>query len=231
MTGTEAHDDALVRLEARLGRRFSDRSLLVQALTHGSWLHENRGAPEADYERLEFLGDAVLGFFVADRVFRSDPSASEGDLTRRKQGMVSTPALAAAARKLDLGPALLLGRGEEASGGRERETLLADAFEAVLGAIFLDGGIRAARAFVKRTVGGAENVGVRDPKTELQERWQARARVTPRYRIVATEGPAHAREFTVEVLAGETVLAAGTGKNRKAAEQAAAASALRDESE
>jgi ribonuclease-3 len=221
-----SREEQLSSLEKRVGRRFDDRALLTQALTHRSWVHENPGAPLRDYERLEFLGDAVLGFFVAERVFRSDPAALEGELTRRKQGVVSTPALAAAARRLDLGPCLLLGRGEEASGGRERDALLADAYEALLGAVFLDGGIRAARTFVRRSLDGHDAGGGRDPKTELQERWQARSRVTPRYRIVATEGPAHAREFTVEVLADDVVLATGQGRNRKAAEQAAAARAL-----
>jgi ribonuclease-3 len=223
--------EQLSSLEKRAGRRFDDRVLLTQALTHSSYVHENPGAPQRDYERLEFLGDAVLGFFIAERVFRVDAAASEGELTRRKQGVVSTPALAAAARRLDLGRYLLLGRGEEASGGRDRDSLLADAYEALLGAIFLDGGIRAARTFIRRSLDGHDAGGGRDPKTELQERWQARSRVTPRYRIVATEGPAHAREFTVEVVAGEAVLATGRGRNRKAAEQAAAANALRDESE
>jgi ribonuclease-3 len=144
------------------------------------------------------------------------------------------PALATAARRLNLGAYLSLGRGEEASGGREKDSLLADAFEAVLGAIYLDGGIRAGRAFVRRTLGAlmvpatvGDSNGL-DAKTELQERWQAAARVTPRYRIVATTGPAHAREFTVEVLAGERVLATGHGRNRKRAEQEAAALALLD---
>jgi len=221
-------------LERRLGRRFINPSLLEQALTHSSWAHENGGASREDNERLEFLGDALLGHFVAERLFRDDASASEGDLTRRKQAVVSMPALAAAARRLDLGAHLVLGRGEESSGGREKDSMLADAFEAVLGAIYLDGGIRAGRAFVRRCLGplmgastGVESPGL-DAKTELQERWQALSRVTPCYRIVATEGPAHAREFMVEVLVGDRVLATGRGRNRKGAEQAAAASALRD---
>ena len=220
-------------LERRLGRRFSDPSLLDRALTHSSWAHENAGSFRMDNERLEFLGDALLGHFVAERLFRDDPAASEGDLTRRKQAVVSMPALAAAARRLDLGAHLVLGRGEENSGGREKDSMLADAFEAVLGAIYLDGGIRAGRAFVRRCLGplmgastGLEST-VLDAKTELQEKWQALSRVTPCYRIVATEGPAHAREFTVEVLAGDRVLATGRGRNRKSAEQAAAASALK----
>jgi ribonuclease-3 len=229
MDSDAGHDERLSGLEERLGRRFLDRSYLTQALTHASWVHENPAAPLADYERLEFLGDAVLGFFVADRVFRDDPAGSEGDLTRRKQGLVSTPALAAAARRLDLGPCLLLGR-RGIVGRAGEDSLLADAFEAILGAVFLDGGIRAARAFVRRTLGGFDGGSERDPKTELQERWQARSRVTPRYRIASTDGPPHARQFTVEVLAQDVVLATGTGRNRKAAEQAAAANALQDES-
>lgn len=232
MSGDVARAARLASLEQRLGRRFADRALLAQALTHSSWAHENTGAPQRDYERLEFLGDALLGLVVAERLFRDDPAASEGDLTRRKQGVVSMPALAIAARRLDLGAYLLIGRGEETSGGRERDSLLADAFEAVLGAIYLDGGIRAGRAFVKRSLGSFKGASSRsdpagrDAKTELQERWQARSRLTPCYRIVATEGPAHAREFTVEVVAGDRVLATGHGRNRKAAEQEAAASAL-----
>lgn len=227
-----SRDEGIVNLERRLGRRFTDRNLLEQALTHSSWAHENTDAPQRDNERLEFLGDALLGLFVAERLFRDDPAASEGDLTRRKQGVVSMPALATAARRLNLGAHLHLGRGEESSGGREKDSLLADAFEAVLGAIYLDGGIRAGRAFVRRSLSSfmvpatAGDSNGLDAKTELQERWQATARLTPRYRIVATTGPAHAREFTVEVLAGEQVLATGHGRNRKGAEQEAAALAL-----
>ena len=233
MAGDDARDALLTDLELRLGRSFLDRALLDHALTHSSWVHENASAPGGDYERLEFLGDAVLGSFVAERLFRDDPNASEGELTRRKQGVVSMPALAVAARRLELGGYLLLGRGEEASGGRERDSLLADALEAVLGAIYLDGGIRAARAFVRRCLfssagaKGGSAVHARDAKTELQERWQARSRLTPWYRIVATAGPPHATEFTVEVVAGDRVLATGQGRSRKGAEQAAAASALR----
>ncbi len=233
MASADASREALLSsLEQRLGRPFTERALLEQALTHSSWVHENTGVVQRDYERLEFLGDALLGLFVAERLFRDDPAASEGDLTRRKQGIVSMPALASAARRLDLGAYLLLGRGEEASGGRDKDSLLADAFEAVLGAVYLDGGTRAGRAFVRRSLGsfkgvssGSDSTG-RDPKTELQERWQARSRATPGYRIVATTGPPHAREFTVEVLVGDRVLARGHGRNRKRAEQDAAASAL-----
>jgi ribonuclease-3 len=180
------------------------------------------------------LGDALLGQFIAERLFRDDPAASEGELTRRKQALVSMPALAAAARRLDLGTHLILGRGEESSGGRDKDSLLADAFEAILAAIYLDGGMRAGRAFVRRCLGPSMGVSpgrggsARDPKTELQERWQATVRATPSYRIVSTTGPAHAREFTVEVFVGDRVLGIGSGRSRKVAEQDAAGSALRD---
>jgi len=208
---------------------FDDRSLLDQAMTHRSWSHENPTAPALGYERLEFLGDAILGLFVADRLFRDDPSASEGDLTKRMQGIVSMPTLAAAARSLGLGEDVRLGRGEESTGGRGKESILADVFEAVLGAIYLDGGIRPARAFVRRHLAPCPPSAIpdRDAKTELQERLQGRLRLTPGYRIVATSGPAHEREFEVEVVAGDRVLATGRGRSRKGAEQDAARSAIR----
>jgi len=229
MTHRSAADvDARAILERRLAHRFRHRGLLEQALTHSSWVHENSVELRADYERLEFLGDALLGMFVAERLFRDDPCASEGDLTRRMQGIVSMPALAAAARRLDLGVHLRLGRGEEATGGRAKESILADAFEALLGAIYLDAGIRPARAFVRRHLAPVPDAAgaSHDAKTELQERLQGRLRVTPAYRIVSTTGPAHEREFQVEVVAGDKVLATGRGRSRKGAEQDAARSAI-----
>ena len=231
MSEDPPRDALLSALEARIGRLFTDRALLARALTHSSFAHENPGASEGDYERLEFLGDAFLGLVAADALFRDDPAASEGELTRRKQAIVSMPVLARAARRLELGSYLLLGRGEIASGGRERDALLADAFEAVLGAVYLDGGVRAGRTFVRRQLEplrGASSVdgAKRDAKTELQERWQATLQLTPRYRIVSTFGPAHAREFEVEVVVGDDTLARGRGRSRKAAEQDAARLAL-----
>lgn len=217
-------------LQSRLGYRFEDPALLDTALTHASYAHESD--VEKDYERLEFLGDAVLGFVVADWLCRDDPTASEGDLTRRKQSVVRTEALAEAARRLGLGDSLRLGRGEESTGGRAKASLLADAFEAVLGAVFLDGGIRAGRAFVRRHLGAelAASRGTRDTaedyKTRLQEYVQARLRRTPRYRIVSASGPAHALDFEAEVLLGEEILGRGRGKSRKQAEQHAACAAL-----
>ena len=225
-----SHD--LDRLEERLGYRFSDRALLVRALTHRSYSYEQGGEPAGDYERLEFLGDALLGFLVSEWLWNDDPSASEGTLTRRKQSVVRAEALTEAARPMGLGEAMRLGRGEESSGGRAKASLLADVFEAVLGAVFLDGGVRAARTFVRRQLGDflhatrQSQQDADDFKTRLQEKVQAEFRVTPRYRVVSTQGPAHAHEFEVEVLIAGRVVGAGTGSSRKQAEQRAARSAL-----
>jgi len=217
-------------LEQRLHYRFKDPALLERALTHSSLTHETAG--REDYERLEFLGDALLGFVVADRLVRADPEANEGDLTRRKQTVVSTEPLAEAARRLGLGEALRLGRGEEGTGGRAKTSLLADAFEAVVAAVYLDGGLRSARSFVNRhlrdrlVAARHGSAPPEDHKTRLQELVQARWRLTPSYRIVGTAGPDHARSFEVEVVVGDRVLGAGTGASRKQAEQEAARSAL-----
>lgn len=222
----------LVELEERLGYRFEDRSLLEGALTHRSYAYERGGPEPMDYERLEFLGDALLGLLVSEWLWRDDVKATEGTLTRRKQSVVRMDTLTEASRRLGLGPAMLLGRGEETTGGRDKPSLLADVYEAVLGAILVDGGIRVARSFVRRTLGPALRATrasshvADDYKTILQERVQAAARVTPRYRIVRTQGPAHAHEFEVEVSVGGKVLAGGSGSSRKQAEQQAARNAL-----
>lgn len=220
-------------LEPRLGHRFADRTILERALTHRSLAHETSGAAsDEDYERLEFLGDALLGFLVSERLMDDDPHADEGVLTRRKQSVVSTRALAAASRRLGLGEALRLGRGEIATGGRAKPSLLADAFESVLAAVYLDGGTRAARAFVRRHLKDqfaealAEVEADGDPKTRLQELTQARWRVTPSYRIVSTSGPSHARTFVAEVDLDGKRAGQGSGSSRKDAERAAAREAL-----
>ncbi|HEX4825663.1 MAG TPA: ribonuclease III [Candidatus Polarisedimenticolaceae bacterium] len=222
-------------LETRLGYRFGDRSILERALTHRSSAHEKvSSVPRDHYERMEFLGDALLGFLVSERLMGDDPAADEGTLTRRKQSVVRTGALAEVSRRLGLGEALRLGRGEDQSGGRTKPSLLADAFESVLAAVYLDGGIRSARAFVRRHLKAelAATVGVvapaEDAKTTLQELVQAKWRVTPRYRIVGISGPAHARTFTAEVLLEERPAGEGSGASRKDAERAAARAALRD---
>jgi ribonuclease-3 len=229
---TPPGDGAPPPLEAALGHRFRDPALLETALTHRSWAHERTGpVAAAHYERLEFLGDALLGAFVSEWLYRDDPAAPEGLLSRRRQAVVRTSALAEVARRLHLGDAIRIGRGEEATGGRTKPSLLADAFEAVLGAIYLDGGVRAARAFVRRHLGAAlrraaEPGTADDFKTRLQERLQAQLQRTPHYRIVSTTGPDHALEFTAEVLLGDTLLGEGRGSNRKRAEQEAARRAL-----
>ncbi len=232
MTEDANRHELLARVEERLRYRFADRAYLERALTHRSYAYERGGPVPDDYERLEFLGDALLGFLVSEWLWRDDPGAAEGTLTRRKQSVVRMETLTAAARTLDLGEAMLLGRGEDSTGGREKASLLADVYEAVLGAILVDGGIRASRAFVRRTLLRAlhetrKSIHVADDyKTILQERVQAEMRATPRYRIVATEGPAHAHEFHVEVLVGSRVVATGNGPSRKQAEQQAARAAL-----
>jgi ribonuclease III len=220
-------------LEDRLGYRFEDRSILNRALTHRSREHEAGDAGRGDnYERMEFLGDALLGFLVSERLMDDDPAADEGTLTRRKQAVVSTEALAGVSRRLALGGSLRLGRGEDATGGRAKPSLLADAFESVLAAVYLDGGLRAARAFVRRQLKPelaatrGTTGAVSDTKTRLQELTQGRLRVTPRYRIVSTLGPAHERTFLAEVLLGDEVAGRGSGTSRKDAERDAARAAL-----
>jgi len=232
VTETTERTVELAAVEERIGHQFRDRTLLEKSLTHRSWSYEKSFDAVQNYERLEFLGDALLGFLVSEWLCTDDPEAPEGILTRRKQSVVRTEALAEAARCMDLGRAMLLGRGEASTGGRGKESLLADVFEAVLGAVYLDGGVRAARAFVRRQLGGSlrERRGLRqvadDFKTILQERIQASLRVTPRYRIVRTQGPAHAHQFEVEVVVGGRVLGMGSGGSRKQGEQQAARAAL-----
>jgi len=219
-------------LEERLGHRFARRELLEAALTHRSHVHESADPGLPSYERLEFLGDALLGFVVSELLYRDDPQADEGRLTRRRQAVVRTETLAGIARELGLGAALRLGRGEERTGGRERPSLLADAFEAVVAAVFVDAGIRTARACIRRHLGASARVSAReahhgpDAKTRLQELLQARLHRTPGYRIVSRTGPEHEAQFVVEVRVGSDVLGRGAGSNRKRAEQAAAHDAL-----
>ena len=212
-----------------LGHRFKDATLLTRALTHRSF-HAVSKERMSEGERLEFLGDALLGSLVAEWLFRHLPESTEGDLTRRKQEVVRRETLERAARRLGLGERLRLGAGEEASGGREKPSLLGDAFEAVLGAVYLDGGVRAARAFVVRHLRDELRACLQgaatDSKTALQEHVQPRWHRTPTYRIVRAAGPAHAPAFTSQVLMDGHVIGEGTGTTRKQAEQEAARVAL-----
>jgi ribonuclease-3 len=218
--------------EKRLGYRFEDPALLAAALTHRSFSYEAGDAVTANYERLEFLGDALIGFLVADWLVAGDAAADEGELTRRRQALIRMESLADAARRLGVGEKLRLGRGEDVTGGRTKPSILADTFEALTAAIYRDGGLRAARAFVARHLRAelrATHRGglpVSDWKSRLQELCQSRSRQTPHYRIVSTTGPAHALTFEAEALLAGKLLATGRGASRKQAEQAAALAAL-----
>jgi ribonuclease-3 len=217
-------------VQARLGHRFADPALLVEALTHRSRAVEE-GSSLPGNERLEFLGDAVLGLVVAQELLARDPRADEGALSLVRAQAVRKAALAAAARALGVGAWLRLGHGEAASGGRDKDSLLADAFEALLGALYLDGGLEPARAVILRELGallagGAPAHGGKDAKTRLQELLQGRGDPAPGYRVLAERGAPHAREFEVEVSSGGRVLGTGSGRSKREAEQAAAERAL-----
>ena len=213
--------------EELLGYRFSDERLLAEALTHPSYAAEHSGA--ASYDRLEFLGDAVLGFIIADTMFRTFPDESEGDLTKRKHSVVAGAALAPVATALGVGGLLRLGRGADAAGERERPSVLENALEALVGAVYLDGGLEAARDFVARfeaVLPTQRASAAGDAKSLLQQRTQADGGSLPSYRVVSTEGPPHARTFAVEVSIDERVVGVGTGHSKQAAEKAAATAAL-----
>ena len=220
-------------LQKTIGYRFRDRGLLEHAMTHTSRANEDVTGGVVDNESLEFLGDAVLGFIIADTLFREFPAWDEGEKSKTKASMVSTFALARQAENLHLGDHLLLGRGEEKTGGRKKQALLADTYEALIAAIYLDGGIDAARAFIRREfeslVNDARRHGVAGPqdyKSGLQELVQARSQPLPEYRLVGTFGPDHDKRFEVEVLVGGEPLARASGPSKKEAEQEAAKNAL-----
>ena len=222
---SSASDTGLGRLTKQLGYEFTDKSLLRLALTH-------RSASANHNERLEFLGDSVLGFVVAELLYTQRRKSTEGDLSRLRASMVSKPALAAPARAIGLGEYLNLGSGESKSGGRERVSILADAVEAVIAAVYLDGGLSAATAFIRRLVAIDENSGhkpsaEKDSKTALQELLQARKTALPVYDIVSIEGAAHEQVFRVECrIEGVAETFDGVGESKKEAEQAAAERAL-----
>lgn len=217
-------------LEERVGHRFADRRLLREALVHRSYRNEFPEEPRHN-ERLEFLGDAVLDLIVAEALMERLPNAAEGGLTRRRAAVVNEASLARTARRLDLGAALLLGRGEELNNGRDRSSILADAVEALVGAIYLDAGYGAARDAAHGWLAPLLDEVVRgaapdDSKTALQERLQALGRGAPSYRVVAEDGPDHEKVFEVEITAGDQVLARGAGRSKKEAEKEAARRAL-----
>lgn len=224
--------DEFEDLEGRLGYRFKDRGLLEHALTHRSRAAEDASGGVHDNESLEFLGDAVLGLVTAEMLYRRYPEYDEGQKSKIKASVVSTQALARRAEEIQLGDHLLLGRGEEKTGGRFKQALLADAYEALIAAVYLDGGLPAAAAFLERELGDAIVVGAgqavvgEDYKSALQERLQGMGRPLPEYRVAALDGPAHRRTFTIEVVVDGQVLGTATGRAKKEAEQEAARGAL-----
>jgi ribonuclease III len=220
-------------LEERLGHRFADQALLVRALTHTSFANDAPpGSGVKDNETLEFLGDSVLGFLVAEALYDTWPDFREGALSKARSHLVSETHFASLARRLDVGPLLRLAQGESRAGGRVRDSLLADVFEALFAAIYLDGGLDAARAAVRRFFAAdiaaldPEELLRRDYKTALQELAQAEGRPLPVYRLLEESGPSHERTFVYEVAFGDALHATGTGASKRDAQREAARSAL-----
>jgi ribonuclease III len=222
-------------LERRIGYRFRDRGMLEHALTHRSRVHEDASGGVFDNESLEFLGDSVLGFVIADMLFQEFPEHNEGQKSKLKASLVSAASLARLAEALDLGSFLILGRGEEKTGGRRKHAIIADCYEALIAAIYLDGGVEAVRGFIERQfsslIDEARRAGVaasftEDWKSELQEWLQSHGRGLPAYRLADETGPDHRKRFIVEVLVEGEAIARAEGRSKKEAAQSAARSAL-----
>ncbi|GAM08198.1 ribonuclease 3 [Geobacter sp. OR-1] len=211
------------RFEELIGYRFLNRRLLEEALTHRSYLNETSEKGLSDNERLEFFGDSVLSLMVTYRLFMGFPEKHEGELTRMRAALVDEAALARSAVALDIGGLIRLGRGEERTGGRAKKSILADAYEALLGALYLDGGEKAAAPLIEAHFTAATKLlPGRDSKSEFQEVAQAAMGVTPVYRTIDASGPDHARVFTVAAYLGDELVGEGSGTSKKEAEQAAA---------
>ncbi len=230
MVSADASGDSL---EARLGHRFRDGGLLVRALTHASWANEaSRGESVPDNQTLEFLGDSILGFLVAEMLFEAFPGHGEGTLSKARSLLVSEAHFSRKARELGIGDELRLAAGELRSGGRVKDSLLADAFEAVVAAVYLDAGLGVTRGLVRRLF--ADDVAALDPgeisfhdyKTALQELAQGEGKPLPAYRLVSESGPDHVKTFVYEVVFDETLTARGEGPSKKEAQRQAAKSAL-----
>jgi ribonuclease III len=223
----DTNNDMLHELEIAIGYRFTERRLLFQAMTHRSFVNEAADRSVKDNERLEFFGDAVIDFYLSHQLYKRFPESSEGELTRIRSSLVDEESLAHLARGLDLGRFLKLGRGEEKSGGRGKKSILADAYEALVAALYLDGGAVAVQSLVElhfaplmeRHAGGTLS---RDYKTEFQELTQALRSETPRYLLKDASGPDHDRVFKVAALVGGECFGEGVGRSKKEAEQAAA---------
>ena len=224
------HDD-LPAFEERIAHRFARRELLTRALTHKSYSHEAKQEAVRDNETFEFLGDSVLGFVIGDLLFRRFPEVDEGALSKIKAYLVSAPSLASKARAYGMGEVIYLGVGEEKSGGRKKDSLLANLFEAVIAAIYLDAGIEPARALIERSFRDdieridADDLLFHDYKTALQELAQGKGLPLPEYNVIAEAGPDHEKRFIVEVKVG-SLLTRGEGTSKKEAQQQAAKRAL-----
>lgn len=221
----------LQQLEEVLGHRFKDPALLLRALTHTSYLHESDGINGNDYQRLEFLGDAVLGMLLAELLYRGHPDWDEGDLSRLRSRLAGQDMLADRARTLGIGAFMLLGRGEEQSSGRTKDSILADVLESLLAALYLDAGLEVARSLVERLFADLAakpqslTLG-RDSKSELQELLSVLGASMPEYSLFGESGPPHDRLFHFKVLLDGRCVGEGRGKSKKIAQQAAAAQAL-----
>ena len=222
-------NELLEELQDKIGYRFQNTDLLKQALTHSSFANEQKINKLKDYERLEFLGDAVLELVSSEFLFRENPQMPEGQLTKLRASMVCEPALAYCAKDIDLGSYILLGRGEEYTGGRYRSSITSDVMEAIIGAIFLDGGIENAKKHIYRFIlSDLENkILFLDSKTILQEEIQKKKDAQLRYELIGESGPDHNKQFTVDAYLNDVLIGSGTGRTKKAAEQAAAYEAIR----
>ena len=220
----------LDELENLIGYHFNDQGLLAHAMTHSSSANEKHLGKLGSNERLEFLGDAVLELVSSDYLYSKYPKITEGELTKKRASMVCEPSLAFCARRFDLPRFILLGKGEEMTGGRKRDSIVSDATEALIGAIYLDGGFERAASFIRSFI--LDNLGEQeifsDSKTILQEIVQEEGSQAVEYRLVSEQGPDHDKSFTVHVLLGSRILGEGTGHTKKAAEQAAAAKAVKE---
>ena len=219
---------SLELLEKRIGYQFKNKQLLKEAITHSSFANEQKINKLKDYERLEFLGDAVLELISSDFLFHENPEMTEGKLTKLRSSMVCEPALAYCAKDLELGQFMLLGKGEEYTGGRNRESITSDAMEAVIGALYLDGGFQAAHTFIHRFILSdlEDKILFYDSKTVLQEMIQTKPDTEFHYQLIKEEGPDHEKIFIVEAVADGQVIGEGQGRTKKAAEQQAAYKAI-----
>ena len=221
-------NEVLDELQSKIGYSFQNRDLLKQALTHSSFANEQKINKLKNYERLEFLGDAVLELVSSEFLFKENPQMPEGQLTKLRASMVCEPALAYCAKDIDLGSYMLLGKGEETTGGRYRSSITSDVMEAIIGAIFLDGGIEEAKKYIYRFIlSDLENkILFLDSKTILQEEIQKKKDAQLRYELVSENGPDHNKEFAVEAYLNDVLIGSGSGRTKKAAEQQAAYEAL-----